>query len=174
MTREISPVLFTADYVGEPGQRAFFLQARSDEGLFTVAVEKAQVAALAEKLGEILLLVDRDDPISRGQPLRDPTLAPTPTTPEWRVEQISLTYDESLDLVVVLLEPFAPDPDDAPETTVSEDPLRMMIRRDQARAFALHALSVVGEGRPLCQLCGLPMDPDGHRCPASNGHHAEA
>ena len=30
--------------------------------------------------------------------------------------------------------------------------------------------TVVNEGRPLCQLCGLPMDPDGHKCPASNGH----
>jgi uncharacterized repeat protein (TIGR03847 family) len=44
------------------------------------------------------------------------------------------------------------------------------LRRDQVRAFILHALAVVAEGRPLCQLCGLPIDPEGHICPASNGH----
>lgn len=173
MTREISPLMFTTDYVGEPGKRSFFLQARSEDGLFTIAVEKAQVAALAEKLGEILVLVDRQDPVAQGQPLRDPTLTPTPTTPEWRAGSIALAYDESLDLVAVLLEPFEAGEDDPIVLEPTQDPLRVMLRRDQARAFVLHALSVVAEGRPLCQLCGLPMDPDGHRCPASNGHHAQ-
>jgi glutamate synthase domain-containing protein 1 len=45
-------------------------------------------------------------------------------------------------------------------------------REEQARAFVLHALAVVAEGRPLCQLCGLPIDPSGHICPASNGHRS--
>ncbi|MGH2730258.1 MAG: DUF3090 family protein, partial [Actinomycetota bacterium] len=47
-------------------------------------------------------------------------------------------------------------------------------RRDQARAFVLHALAVIDEGRPLCMLCGLPIDPTGHACPASNGHRPGA
>ena len=71
--------------------------------------------------------------------------------------------------------------DDSPEDEEDEDDpeeeefeLRFILRRDQVRTFSLHALAVVGEGRPLCQLCGLPMDPDGHNCPASNGHRAGA
>jgi hypothetical protein len=44
------------------------------------------------------------------------------------------------------------------------------LRRDQVRTFVLHAQAIVDEGRPLCQLCGLPIDPSGHACPASNGH----
>lgn len=35
-----------------------------------------------------------------------------------------------------------------------------------ARAFAKRTLEVVGAGRPICPLCGTPMDPDGHTCPA--------
>lgn len=37
-----------------------------------------------------------------------------------------------------------------------------------ARAFAQRTLEVVGAGRALCPLCGNPMDPDGHVCPAAD------
>jgi len=33
-----------------------------------------------------------------------------------------------------------------------------------ARAFAKRTREVVGAGRPMCPLCGEPMDPDGHTC----------
>ncbi len=38
-----------------------------------------------------------------------------------------------------------------------------------ARAFVRRAQSVVSAGRPPCQFCGNPMDPDGHLCPRANG-----
>jgi uncharacterized repeat protein (TIGR03847 family) len=59
-------------------------------------------------------------------------------------------------------EPAVPEPEDFA--------VRFVISREQTRSFVLHALAVVSEGRPTCQLCGLPMDPAGHKCPASNGH----
>src|SRR5438477_497658 len=36
----------------------------------------------------------------------------------------------------------------------------------QARQGAL----VCARGRPTCQFCGNPLDPEGHVCPAMNGH----
>lgn len=174
MTRELSPELFTVDFVGEPGRRAFFLQSKSDEGVFTLAIEKQQVAVLAEKLSEILVLIDRTDTVTGTQPVRDPELAPQPMEPEWRVGTIGLAYEESLDLVSVLLEPIRAESPEEPDPYPDAESLRVMLRRDQVRAFVLHALAVVGEGRPLCQLCGLPIDPAGHICPASNGHRAPA
>lgn len=174
MTRELSPETFTVDFVGEPGRRAFFLQSRSAEGVFTLAIEKQQVAVLAEKLGEILLLVDRTDTVSGAQPARDPALESQPIEPEWRVGTIGLAYEESLDLVAVLLEPVTAESPEDEDPYPDAEALRVMLRRDQVRAFVLHALAIVSEGRPLCQLCGLPMDPEGHNCPASNGHRAPA
>lgn len=166
MTFDISPDVFTADYEGEPGQRAFYLQARSTSGNVTLAIEKAQVAALAEKLQEILLLVDQEDDVRAGTPARDPDLALEPEEPGGRVGTIGLAYEEDDDRVVVLLHTGE---DDDEESLV-----RLTLRREQVRAFVLHAVAVVAEGRPLCQLCGLPMDPDGHPCPASNGHRLGA
>ena len=40
------PERFVAGTVGEPGQRTFFLQARSGARMVSVALEKQQVAAL--------------------------------------------------------------------------------------------------------------------------------
>jgi predicted amidophosphoribosyltransferase len=28
----------------------------------------------------------------------------------------------------------------------------------------------VAAGRPICSMCGQPIDPEGHFCPRKNGH----
>ena len=166
---EITPEVFTADYVGEPGRRAFFLQARSDLGVHSFALEKQQVAVLGEKLRELLLIISQDDTVKAAPPARDPALAlQQPVEPEWRVGPMGLAYEEENDRVIVLAQPATPGEEEPLQE--DDDGIRIMLRRDQARAFVLHVAAIVDEGRPTCQLCGLPMDPDGHACPASNGH----
>lgn len=170
---EIIPDIFTADYVGQPGQRSFFLQARSSETTYSFALEKQQVAVLAEKLRELLLLVDTEDTIKTAPPERDPALAlQQPLEPEWRVGTMGLAYEESPDRVIVLAQPVVPETAETEEIEEpdEDDGIRFLLRRDQARSFVLHVGAIVEEGRPTCQLCGLPKDPSGHACPASNGH----
>lgn len=168
---EITPEVFTADYVGEPGQRAFYLQARSPHGNYSFALEKQQVALLAEKLRELLLLVDPEDTVKGTTAVRDPALSlESPIEPEWRVGTMGLAYEEAEDRVVVLAQPVEAPGDEEEFADEDDEGIRILLRRDQARAFVLHASAVVDEGRPTCQLCGLPMDPSGHACPASNGH----
>jgi uncharacterized repeat protein (TIGR03847 family) len=167
----VNPDIFTADYVGEPGRRSFYLQARGAEGLLSFPIEKQQVVVLAEKLRELLLLVDGDDTVISASAGRDPALAFTePVSDETQVGTIGLAYEEDSDRVVVLLQPM-PEEDEEDEAAVDDaSGVHLELRRDQVRAFVLHAIAVVNEGRAICQLCGLPMDPAGHRCPASNGH----
>lgn len=173
----MSPRVFTADYIGSPGERTFYLQGLGGGGNMSFLVEKQQVGALAERLRELLLMIDQEDTIRSTAPARDPALAiDQPLHPEWRVGTMGLAYQEDEDQVIVLLQPVSEDDGDGDEETVAGDDddddsgVRFLLRRDQVRAFVLHAMAVVAEGRPLCQLCGLPMDPDGHVCPASNGH----
>ena len=169
---ELTPDIFTADYVGEPGARTFYLQARAAASAETFLVEKQQVTVLAERMRDILLMIDSDDTIKSAVAARDPAMTlEGPAEPLWRVGDMGLAYDEGTDQVIVLLQEVRAEPEES--ETEDDDSVRLMLRRDQARTFVLHALAVVGEGRPICQLCGLPMDPAGHRCPASNGHHAE-
>lgn len=170
---EVRPEVFTADYTGRPGERTFFLQSRSETLTLSYLLEKAQVEVLGEKLKELLLMVDPADPIRSIDPKRDPLYAlSAPIEPEWRIGTIGLTYQEDPEFVVIALQPVEPAEGELAEgpEEVEEFAVRILITREQARAFVAHALAVVSEGRPLCQLCGLPMDPDGHNCPASNGH----
>src|ERR1044072_9429910 len=56
------PERFVAGAVGQPGSRTFFLQARGQGRLTTVALEKFQGAALADRLDELL-----DEVLRRGE-----------------------------------------------------------------------------------------------------------
>jgi uncharacterized repeat protein (TIGR03847 family) len=167
----MNPDTFTADYTGEPGRRSFYLQGRGTEGSITFMIEKQQVAVLAEKLRELLIIIDHEDTVGSTVAGRDPALnLDEPLHADERVGAIGLAYDEESDRMIVYVQPM--DADEEIESLDDEDSegVRFELRRDQARAFVLHAIAVVNEGRPTCQLCGLPIDPEGHRCPASNGH----
>jgi uncharacterized repeat protein (TIGR03847 family) len=169
MQFDVTPEVFTADFTGRPGERTFYLQARGSSGVHSFLIEKQQVAIFAEKLQEMLLMIDEEDTIASAAPQRDPALGlEEPVEPEWRIGTIGLLYDESRDIVVIVLQEIRAE--DEEEEEDDEAGYRFFLRRDQVRSLILHALAAVAEGRPLCQLCGLPMDPDGHVCPASNGH----
>jgi uncharacterized repeat protein (TIGR03847 family) len=174
MNQDITPDIFTADYLGRPGERVFYIQARGGFGSVTYLVEKQQVAVLADKLRELLVMVDPADTVAGAEPARDPALAlMEPTEPEWRIGMMGLSYEEVEQQVVVLIRSVdeqSADVESVLEDDDDEPGVQFHLRRDQVRSFILHALAVVAEGRPLCQLCGLPIDPEGHICPASNGH----
>ncbi|HET7482970.1 MAG TPA: DUF3090 family protein [Actinomycetota bacterium] len=171
---DLNPVVFTADYTGRPGERSFFIQARGDVTL-TYSVEKQQVALLAERLREMLVMIDENDTVTSLLPQRDPAFAlETPVDPQWRVGAIGIGYAEEIDNIVVSVGPVTETSEDEEvEPSEPEFDSRFFLSRDQARSFVLHALAVIAEGRPICQLCGLPMEPDGHQCPASNGHRPD-
>ena len=169
---DISPDWFITDYTGEPGDRTFFIQAK-EASARTFLAEKQQVELLAERLREMLLLLDSEDAISTATPARDPALTlEAPIEPEWRIGTIAIGYVEDSDHIVVSFAPPQEEPPEDPDDV--EFDARFFLSKNQVRAFVLHALAVIAEGRPLCQLCGLPMDPSGHNCPASNGHRPEA
>jgi hypothetical protein len=48
--------------------------------------------------------------------------------------------------------------------------VRFWATREQMLSLARHSATVCAQGRPTCQLCGNPIDPEGHQCPALNGH----
>ncbi|MBC7594788.1 MAG: DUF3090 family protein, partial [Kineosporiaceae bacterium] len=52
--------------VGHPGSRTFFIQARDKAQIVSVALEKEQSAALAERIEEVLdeLMADEGNPFS--------------------------------------------------------------------------------------------------------------
>lgn len=170
----------TAGAVGVPGERTFYLQAKKDDVVVSLLVEKTQVEALARHVDALLSRLAETRPeLAAVEDVQDDQLGlEEPLDEAFRVGQISLGYDADRDLVLLECEEFVPQPDedDAEEAVVEPAPAaepsvaRFWVTRTQVRALAKHGASVAAAGRPRCQLCGQPIDPEGHFCPALNGH----
>jgi len=171
---ELDPVTKLATgAVGEPGERVFYLQARSADQVVTLLVEKEQVRALAVSIEQLLdALPEPREPEEEISP--DDADIEDPLLPEWRVGPMALHYDEARDRIVLIASEAVPvdeeDPERAPEASPDAATARFVATRAQARALSEHAEEVVEAGRPRCRFCGFPMDAGGHTCPAMNGH----
>lgn len=181
------PERFVAGTIGDPGNRTFFLQARDGGRVVSVALEKVQVAVLAERLGDLLGELDRrgvphgvpDDPLPGVAAGVDDDAAPLdePLVEAFRAGSLTLGWDA--DAERVLLEARAQDEDgeaidpdeDDDEDEDGPDLLRVRLTAEAARSFVVRAARVVAGGRPPCPLCGAPLDPRGHICPRRNGHY---
>ncbi|WP_432495327.1 DUF3090 domain-containing protein [Kineococcus gypseus] len=174
------PERFVAGTVGEPGSRTFFLQARGAGRLTSVALEKAQVAALAERVSELLDEIVRRSagqaPVPALTPSGSSDTAPldVPIEEEFRVGTMSLAWDSEREVVVI--ECFEVDDEevDSPLAEEAPDPARNLLRvaidGAAARAFSQRAAALVAAGRPPCPFCAGPLDPGGHVCPRANGY----
>jgi uncharacterized repeat protein (TIGR03847 family) len=158
----------TAGAVGEPGERSFFLQARAGDRLVTIAVEKEQVELLASSILEILATVDKETGDGPPEELLE---LDAPIEPLWRAGRLSIGYSEERDLMLLELEELVADDEDVEEPP-DPDRLRVWASREQMLALSRHGSAVASRGRPKCQFCGNPIDPEGHTCPAMNGHRS--
>ena len=166
-----SPERFVAGTVGAPGERTFFLQVRDGGRLVSVAMEKGQIAALAERVETLLSEVRQTAPVPTGMTDEDVAPLDTPVEEEFRVGTLALGWDPEDEVVVLEAQAIS----DSPTEPMSDEPegpdvLRVRISPTAAQGFAVRALRVVAAGRPPCPLCGLPLDPSGHICPRQNGH----
>lgn len=200
VVRHENPDRCVVGTVGEPGSRTFFIQARSGSLLTSVVVEKMQVAALADRIDEVL-----DEVVRRSGGRADvPAVTPTtvsdlgpldvPLEEEFRATTLALAWvgeDERLELRMAV----GDDTDDTDEVGVATDQeseeetartppdetsggddresqvLVVRLTGAQARAFVSRARAVVAAGRPPCPFCSQPLDPSGHLCPRQNGFH---
>lgn len=176
------PERFVAGTVGPPGQRTFFLQARAGARLVSVALEKQQVQALAERvdelLDEVLANSQSDAVIPAVAPLGLDDTEPLeqPIEEEFRAGTMTLSWDPDDERVVIEVFPYTEaavlTPDQLDEDFEEPDADEIFLVRlpaGSARAFVKRAGQVLGAGRPDCPFCGSPIDPDGHLCVRANG-----
>jgi uncharacterized repeat protein (TIGR03847 family) len=163
------PDRFVAGAIGQPGSRAFYLQARKGDVVVSVGLEKLQVAALADRMSTLLDAVGAEDggAGAAAVPLEAPVIE------VFRVGAMALAWDGESQTVVVEAQTetddgeYAEVPDEAAE---GPDLLRVRIEPRAARRFIEEAVSVIGAGRPPCPFCGEPLDPGGHFCTRSKAH----
>ncbi len=177
------PDRFVTGTVGRPGQRTFFLQAIQGTRIASVALEKVQVAVLADRVAAILTELERrgvtgavdvrpagDDDRPLDEPLRE----------EFRVGTLTISWDsEEAELLVEARsqgdededeDDEAEDEDDADDAPLGPDVLRVRLSPAMALGFAQRARRIVSAGRPPCPFCGQPLNAEGHICARKNGY----
>ena len=151
----------------------------------SISLEKQQVAALAERIDELLDELMR----AAGEDVLIPAIAPRATSDnqpleqpieeEFRAGTMTLSWDGTDERVVIEVFPFTEAAVVSPSssrrtsrTCSSPSPTRSCSSAclpAAARSFVERARTVIGAGRPDCPFCGEPVDPDGHLCVRANG-----
>jgi len=191
-----SPDRFIAGTVGEPGSRTFFLQAREGGRIASVALEKIQVVALAQRLGELLEeLRSRGIDVPSELPVGSRDIGPLdePLIEAFRVGTLTIGWDPQRRDVVLQALAIVPEAEDEDEDGVDlddedaeededdelelaeDDPdgpdfVRVRLSPAATATFVERAARVVAAGRLPCPVCGQPLDPQGHICPRKNGY----
>lgn len=163
MTEHLGPAeRFSVGAIGEPGQRTFYMHVVAGAVPYWFLAEKGQIAALSEYaltalaranilpdpdgMNLILSRLTLDEPAEVQFRIGGMSVAIQPQSDLMTIEVVSIDGDESFDFVI------------APE---------------QLQAAAIKGFEAVGQGRPICPKCQLPMGPGEHQCPSSNGHHVD-
>lgn len=173
-----SPDRFVAGTVGAPGNRTFFLQAREGTRVVSVSLEKVQVAALAQRLVELLEELERrgvEDAAEIEGEVGDTAALDEPLNEAFRAGTLSLGWDTVDELLILEAAELTDEEEDEEEETDADseegpDLFRVRLSPAEARRFVARAVRVLAAGRPPCPLCGQPLDPQGHLCPRRNGH----
>ena len=159
----------TADAIGMPGQRTFYLQAWQGTRTITVLIEKIQLQSLSVAIEQYLAQLSRqnpDLPDASADYVDEHMKINPPVEPIFRVGEVGLGYDKERDLVVLITREILMENDEPEEAAV----IRFWCNRSQAHALARWSVEVVSRGRPICTQCGEAMEPEGHFCPKKNGH----
>ncbi|HET8850947.1 MAG TPA: DUF3090 family protein [Ktedonobacteraceae bacterium] len=182
MSKDLGPInALGAEAIGQPGQRRFRLFVRSKRGAAFIWMEK-------EQLNHLSLIIDRFlAQLSQGQVLRTEAQAgglPATTTslpidfplsPEhdFQVAELRINYEERrsmFQLVAVPLE-IIMQPGEEPVARINEtDAVSFLFTQQQAQALTNTIAAIVPAGRPVCPLCGTPLDGSPHACVRQNGH----
>ncbi|MDA1189119.1 MAG: DUF3090 family protein [Chloroflexi bacterium] len=154
-----------AEAIGEPGKRTFRIKVDSSSSTAVIWVEKEQLFQLALAVHQLTAtLLESEDSSPGAAPTENE--APPLTRLEFKAGRMALRHDGERAMFMV----------DAHETESDEaEPpvIRFWSARTVMEEFAEEAVRICSSGRPLCPLCGGPIDPEGHKCPRVNGHHGK-
>lgn len=159
----------TADAIGPPGQRVFYMQAYQEQRTVTVIIEKMQLQSLAISMEQFLGELEEKNPDlseASGDYVEEVMHINPPVDPLFRVGEIGLGYDKERDRVVLFVKEILTEEDDPDNAAV----IRFWASRKQVRQLARWGVEVASRGRPICPQCGQPEEPEGHFCPKKNGH----
>ena len=156
-----------AESIGEPGRRTFRLLLDAGNAHCTLWLEKEQLYQLAIHLRDAVESLPEEDRDHESQH-RDGGWSGEGEEVDFKAGEMGLSHDKQANsFYISAIERENPESEAQTESPIS---ISFWISLAQARTLADDALRICASGRPLCFLCGQPIDPDGHVCPRANGH----
>jgi len=161
-----TPDRFIVGTVGAPGERAFYIQARKEKQIFSVAIEKDQVRAILARLEIIIAGIKRANPFEIIQSFSiDDQPLDSPVDALFVTGAISISWDDQVKSVnFEFYEATSQDEE------VDDEVLSISVTLGAAQSFLQRSKAVVNAGRIPCPFCSIPIDPRGHLCPRANGY----
>jgi uncharacterized repeat protein (TIGR03847 family) len=152
-----------AQSFGQPGQRTFRLRilGASAESA-SLWLEKEQMQALSLALKQMLAQLEP----AGEPPAADVGDFPVVANHDFRVGRMGMGFNASDRTVVLHTFELGTGDDEGDE----EPALRAHLTLEQSASLSAQLDDIIAGGRPVCPLCGLPMDGEGHACIRSNGH----
>lgn len=150
--------------IGEPGERRFRVRVIAGRETASLWMEKEQLAALALALQRLLEQTADTDEGGESNLTSTPTSFPDTPDVDFRLSRLGIGHDEQATAISIFAYDLEVAEDDDNPTFACQ------VDRRQSREFADQAEEVVNAGRPVCLLCGGPINPDGHKCGRRNGH----
>lgn len=162
------PDRFIVGTIGAPGEREFYFQVRQKNILISLATEKSQATALAERITTIIREIKKSAPLSAVKPAPiDDLPLELPLDSEFAVGAIGIAFDPALLEIEIS---FRAEEADEIQDEDAGPIVEIHLDLSMALAFAQRTMALVAAGRPLCPFCISPIDPKGHLCPRANGY----
>ena len=147
--------------IGEPGKRTFRVTVDSSSSTATIWLEKEQLFRLALAMQQLFVSLSRQSSTLGTPPVERE--AKGLTSLDFKASKLALGHDAKRGMFIIDAHDLEDEDEDTPV-------VRVWASREQVEKFADEAIRVCASGRPLCPLCGRPIDPEGHGCPRVNGH----
>ncbi len=149
-----------AESFGQPGERTFRLRIiGAGKESASLWVEKEHLQALSLAFSQILSQFGRAD-ASAGQGAAE---FPQAVDHDLRIGRMGIGFDPADRSFVLQVYELESDEDASPA-------LNVRLRLEHCAALNGQLIRIISAGRPVCPLCGSPVNADGHACVRANGH----
>jgi len=159
----------TADAIGAPGKRVFYLQGWKGEQIVTLILEKTQLQALVLGIEEFLREIKKKFPHLNQEPgdyLEEKMHITPPLDPLFRVGELHLGYHIEEDLVVLIAKEIHFEENEDTELSI----VRYWCTRSQIYTLSLWIIELAARGRVTCPICGEQYNSlETHFCIKKNG-----
>ncbi len=153
-----------AQAFGQPGQRTFRLRVLGSESESVwLWVEKEHLGALGLAIRQLLAQLNYPSEPAAVEPGQFPETAQH----EFHVGLMAVGFNAADRTLALQLSELGLGEEEEPT-------VRVQLTLDHCASLATQIEEIIAGGRPVCVLCGLPIDPSGHVCIRSNGHSKEA